>query len=103
MTTRKSTSEDPKGTPENTETATTPADPKPESEPAAESKGGTIKYTGDAGIREITAAQWKGAGVEGQKDVKWDASNDYTLPLSLFSADALAVLGRDKGLKISEG
>lgn len=100
-TTKKSTAEDPKATPENQEPAHTPADPKPD-EPRSETKGGTIKYTGDAGVREITAAQWKAAGVEDQEGVVWDASNDYTLPLSKFSADAQTVLGRDRGLKISE-
>jgi hypothetical protein len=102
MTTRRSTPEDPKGTPETEESAHTTADPAPEKPTAEDEGGGTIKYTGDAGVREITKAQWKGAGVEDQDTVVWDASNDYTLPLSKFSKDAVAVLGRDKGLKITE-
>lgn len=101
MTTKKSTSEDPKATPENQPSASTPADPPAEK---AEGSDGpdTIKYTGDAGVREITAAQWKTAGVEDQETVVWDASNDYTVPLSKFTPDAIAVLRRDRGLKITE-
>lgn len=59
-----------------------------------------VKYTGDAGIREITAAQWKNAGVEDQKTTIWDDSNEYTLPISDFSAEALRVLERDKQIKV---
>jgi hypothetical protein len=59
-----------------------------------------VKYTGDAGVREITKAQWKGAGVEGQDTTIWDETNDYTLPIGAFSADALTVLERDKQIKV---
>lgn len=62
--------------------------------------GQVVKYTGDAGVREITEAQWKGAGVEDQKTTIWDESNEYTLPISKFNADALAVLERDKQIKV---
>jgi hypothetical protein len=66
----------------------------------AEEEPKEVRYVGDAGTREITAAQWKGAGVEDQEGVVWDASNDYTLPASDFTPDALRVLARDRGLKI---
>lgn len=66
-----------------------------------ETPSGTVKYTGSAGVREITAAQWKSAGIEGQRAVEWNAGNDYTLPKSDFSAEALEVLKRDKNLKLS--
>lgn len=58
-----------------------------------------VKYTGDAGVREISAADWKTAGVEGQAKVVWNAENDYTLPASDFSAAALEVLKRDPHIK----
>lgn len=67
---------------------------------AAEQPSAKVKYTGGAGVRVITAAQWKGAGVENQATVTWDAGNDYTLPSSDFSADALEVLERDPNIKI---
>lgn len=31
-----------------------------------------VRYIGTSNIREITAADWKSIGVEGQKKVTWD-------------------------------
>lgn len=63
--------------------------------------GETIKYTGDAGVREISAADWKATGVEDQKTVTWDADNNYTVLASLLNPAALEVIKRDKNLKRS--
>lgn len=65
-------------------------------------ESGTVKYTGSSGVREITKEQWKGAGVENQDTTVWDEGNEYTLPLNLFTADALEVLKRDKAIKVSK-
>lgn len=70
---------------------------KAQAEPAGP---GEVKYTGDAGVREITKAQWKGAGVENQDTVLWNAENDYTVPSNQFTPEALEVLKRDSHLKI---
>lgn len=66
----------------------------------ASSDVGTVKYVGDAGVREISKADWKAAGIE-HDTVTWDADNEYTVLKSLFSAEALELLRRDRGLKIS--
>ena len=71
------------------------------SESTTESTGGQkVVYTGGAGTREITAAQWKGAGVEGQSKTVWNIENDYSLPIGDFSAEALEVLKRDPQIKV---
>lgn len=61
----------------------------------------SVKYTGGAGVRVITATQWKGAGVESQATTQWDSDNQYTLPGSDFQDDALAVLRKDPNMKIT--
>lgn len=76
-----------------------PDAPEQKAESKSEAGASEVKYTGGAGVREITQAQWKGAGVEGQKTTVWDASNDYTLPTSDFSPEALEVLKRDPQIK----
>lgn len=65
--------------------------------PAAEKD---VKYTGEAGVREITKAQWKAAGVEDQDTTIWNAENDYSLPASQFTDRALEVLKRDPNLNL---
>jgi hypothetical protein len=72
----------------------------PDTEQSAAARPSEVKYTGGAGTRVITKAQWKGAGVEGQETTQWDATNGYTLPASDFSDKALEVLKRDPNLKI---
>ena len=66
--------------------------------PTAE-KATRVKYTGTADVREITAAQWKAAGVEDQKMVRWSLENNFSVPIGDFSAQALEVLERDDNLK----
>lgn len=92
-----------KNTPSTREAAPdAPADQQSQPDTAAvSSEGGSeVKYTGGAGVRQITKAQWKAAGVEGQETVTWDATNDYTLPASDFSAGALKVLERDPKIRV---
>lgn len=69
------------------------------SQRAAEGGPAEVKYVGEAGVREISKADWKNAGIE-HDAVVWDSSNDYTLPASSFSDDALLLLKRDRNLRI---
>jgi len=60
-----------------------------------------VHYTGKvATVREITKAQWKGAGVNDQKDTRWTPENDHKVPLEDLSEGALEILGRDKLFKV---
>jgi len=61
-----------------------------------------VKYVGDAGVREITRAQWKAAGVEGQETTIWDESNNHTLLASVFTPEALEIIKADRGLQIKQ-
>lgn len=96
----------PGGTGTRAKNAPSTSDPAPDAPdtlaaPKAEASQATgVKYTGGAGVREITKAQWKKAGVEDQETTIWDASNEYTLPADKFSAEALGVLERDPQIKI---
>lgn len=77
------------------------ASPTAASSSNSDSSPKVVKYTGDAGVREITRTQWKGAGVENQDTTIWNAENDYTLPISDFNSDALETLKRDRHIKVS--
>lgn len=61
-----------------------------------------VKYVGTADIREITAAQWKGAGVENQKGSEWNVANGHELPASDFNSDAMRYFERDSGFKVQD-
>jgi hypothetical protein len=67
---------------------------------AEEGDATEVVYTGYAGTREITKAQWKRAGVEDQDTTIWSAENDFSLPVSDFKPEALALLAKDRNLKI---
>lgn len=67
---------------------------------AAEGDATEVVYTGYAGTREITKAQWKRAGVEDQETTIWSADNEFRLPVGDFTPEALAVLAKDRNLKI---
>lgn len=58
--------------------------------------GGTFPFH----VREITAADWKKAGVEGQKTVTWSKDNNFRVPVADLSADALKVIEADSELKL---
>lgn len=79
---------------------TTPPAPTAAKPAATEEKTKQVKYTGDAGTREITKAQWKQAGAEGQEATVWNAENGYALPITNFSEDALEILKRDRNIKV---
>lgn len=53
----------------------------------------SVCYLGAFGAYEISAEQWKQAGVEDQPGVRWDASNQYAIPRSSFTETALRVFG----------
>jgi hypothetical protein len=68
--------------------------PEPETVPAAptgstsaasakKAKDGKeyVRYTGTAHVREITARDWRRAGVKEGKTVRWDASNGHRVPV----------------------
>lgn len=74
--------------------------PEAPEEPSAAEEA-VVRYVGSSDVREITAAQWKKAGVEDQKKVVWDKSNRHAVPSSEFSKEALAVLRADSGFKLS--
>lgn len=90
-------------TPKDTPSTTDPAPDAPEVKAAPKAADVAaveeVKYTGGAGVREITKAQWKKAGVEDQETVVWNSDNGYVLPGSDFNADALKVLERDPQIK----
>lgn len=93
----------PKATSANQDDAKETAGARPTAEgDAPEDSGsvGTVKYTGDAGVREISKADWKSVGIEADT-VTWNAENDYTVLKSVFSDEQLEILKRDRGLKIS--
>lgn len=68
--------------------------------PATEKDKTEVVYVGDAGTREITKAQWKGAGVENQDKTVWNDENGYSLPIDQFTDKALEVLKRDRNIKV---
>lgn len=43
-----------------------------------------VMYTGTSHVREITKKEWKAAGIDGET-VRWDASNNYMVPVSELS------------------
>lgn len=63
---------------------------------------GVIKYVGGVpGInseRVISAKDFAAAGVKGQKTVRWNAKNGYTVSQDDLSAEALDLLRADEGL-----
>ncbi len=48
--------------------------------PTAKQSTGVVRYTGTADIREISAAQFKQAGVEGGKLVRWERTKGHKIP-----------------------
>lgn len=60
-------------------------------------KGKVVKYISSAAtVREITAAQWKKAGADGQKLTRWSRHNGWTIPVSEFTNDAMNIIEKDK-------
>jgi hypothetical protein len=79
-------------------------EPQRQAEPAKEQ---VVKYEATGGThnfhaREITTAQWKKAGVEDQKTVRWDLSNNFQVPVSDLNDAALRLLEQDDELNVRE-
>jgi hypothetical protein len=55
-----------------------------------------VVYKGDATTRRVTDKAWKSVGVQGQKTVVWDAKNNFSVPTSDLTPEALAFLKVDK-------
>lgn len=60
-------------------TTATPADEQPDEAPAREEFKPYVQWTGASGLREITAEQWKAAGIENQGYVAWTGQNSRVL------------------------
>lgn len=61
-----------------------------------------VEYLGTSDIRKISAADWKAAGVEGQSQTVWDASNQFKVKISELNKDALELLSKDPTFKQPE-
>ncbi len=63
---------------------------------------GVIRYLGAVpGLnaeRVITGKQFKAAGVDGQKTVRWNKANNFEVSQDDLNADALELLRQDDGL-----
>lgn len=60
-----------------------------------------VEYVGGAHVREISAADWKSVGADGQGKVSWDRRNQRTnrVALSDLSPEAVAYLKTDSGFR----
>ena len=72
--------------------------PRAATEQVVHWKGGLFPFV----RREITAAQWKKAGVEDQKTVVWDNDNGFKVPVSEFNEAALKLLEKDDELNVRD-
>lgn len=72
---------------------------KTSSEPAKAE--GVVRYLGVATRRILTEEDWKNVGAEGQKGVEWNFQNEFRLPVSDFSKEALAYLKKDNRFRIT--
>jgi len=62
-----------------------------------------VEYVGTADEAKISASDWNKAKVEGnQKQVVWNADNDFKVPTSDLNAEALKVLRKDPRFKVPE-
>lgn len=62
---------------------------------AAVESSKVVKYIGTANIRKISASDWRSIGVEEQTQVVWDKSNNFQVPVSELTADAVKYLDED--------
>lgn len=76
-------------TSEDAELADQPGDKDLEKRPPG------VRYVGEFGAREITAEDWRKAGVKDQPGARWERGNGWTLPLEGFTEHALRVLAQD--------
>lgn len=73
-------------------------------ETAAAGKKRVVRYkhSHTFSVRLIEAKDWKNVGADGQKTVRWDASNNWEVPADQFSEAALEYVKRDEDLTIVE-
>lgn len=71
------------------------------SEPKKASEA-VVEYTGSADEVRISAADWKKGKVEDQEQVSFNEDNEFKVPVSDLSADALKVLRKDSRFKVPE-
>ena len=76
---------------------------KTEETKATEAKAAqVVKYVGTADERVISAADWSSVGAEEQKQVKWDRSNRFQVPVDELSKAALEYIATDSGFKVQD-
>lgn len=73
-----------------------------ESTETARKADAVVEYTGGADEAKISASDWKKAKVEDQEQVVFNEDNEYKVPVSDLSADALKVLRKDSRFKVPE-
>lgn len=61
----------------------------------------TVEYVGAADLRSISKAEWEQAGVTNQDDVAWNATNGFKVKASALSPEALEIISRDPGFKLT--
>lgn len=54
-----------------------------------------VAYIGTSHVREIDAEAWGNVGAEGQDVVSWHEGNDWEVPVSALSEQALAYLATE--------
>lgn len=71
--------------PEETTTSVTAA-------PKAKAPEAHVRYIGPASRRILTEEDWTNVGAKGQKEVEWNFQNEFRVPVSKFSENALDYL-----------
>lgn len=59
-----------------------------------------VEYTGSADEAKISAADWTKAKVDDQKQVVWNADNEFKVPVSDLNDAALKALRKDSRFKV---
>ena len=54
-----------------------------------------VRYIGPASRRILTEDDWANVGAKGQKEVEWNFQNEFRVPISKFSENALNYLDSD--------
>ncbi|QSL67874.1 hypothetical protein [Nocardia phage P3.1] len=80
----------------DSETTSAPA-PSPKKEEAY------VQYIGPASERVLTEEDWANVGAKGQKGATWNFQNQFKLPISKFSENALNYLDTDDRFVILGG
>lgn len=62
-----------------------------------------VQFLDNPGIREITEADWNGAGVEGRPKTRWDVHNNWTVKradLGLNDEQFARIILADRGFRV---